>query len=165
MNGIAKLDAKFVNAFIEAPTEVIKMLSNGEPLFDGASVTLPRRVEDPVSAVIECFGASGELSHLVGLLLPAETMDALVPVLMGDAQRERISKKEKLDALGELANMISGRVQMHLMSEEITTCHLSTPRCISNSGLLNSFFSQKKLHFFLSFKLEDHPFYVQIGVN
>lgn len=156
------LDADFINAFLSATTNTFKMVTNVDVAFAGAQA-LPRFYQtEGMLSLIECKNMQQGQTHLVCICYPQPFLDKVSTPLFGNTNRQ-VTRKQYKDALGELANIISGNAVTHL-SGSSTECKydISPPKCLNNTNLLGHVFSGRDAFLVLTFEAESVPFYLQI---
>ena len=158
------LEAQFVNAFLNTTISVIKTLGSCNLVFEGACIEFKYHNNRLLTSVVECYSPTGELSHLVGLMFPEEAFDILIKQ-MKHAKKLDYNITEKMDVLGEFTNIISGDAQTKLVANDMPSYYFSPPRCVYNPNVVQAAFGKKRVRFFLHFRIENQPFYIQIGIS
>ncbi len=103
------MDVKLVNPFIEGAINVLRTMASVEASPGKPYLKRDQKATGDVSAVI---GLTGEASGTISISFPEKSITAIVSRMFG----EEITKLdgEVSDAVGEIANMISGQARREL---------------------------------------------------
>jgi len=104
-----KVDVRLINPFIDATLHVLKMMASVEAKAGKPYIKKTECAAGDVSAVI---GLTGEANGTISITFPAKSIMAIVSKMFG----ETITRVdgEVSDAVGEIANMISGQARQKL---------------------------------------------------
>jgi chemotaxis protein CheX len=136
-----KINAKFVNPFIEAGMAVVKQIANidvrrGHLAYKGKP--------EPSYGVSIIIGVYGFLTGQVVYSMKTEVADRLVEKMLGGkSPQER--KIMFVDTLGELANMITGNATAILNQKKDYSLKITTPAIATGDNLSVSLVSQPTL--------------------
>jgi chemotaxis protein CheX len=126
-----KINAKYVNPFIEAGMNVIKQIAGIEVRRGHLSYKQQPELSYGVSIII---GVYGFLTGQVVYSMQTEVAERLVErMLGGKSPQER--KIMFVDTLGELANMITGNATAILNSNKDLSLKITTPAIATGSNL------------------------------
>lgn len=156
------LDAALVNAMIKATEEILVTMANSSitvknilPLKDYAPI-------GDISGVISIHGDRGK--GVVILSFPVRLANLIVGRLLG-SKPDSVSSSDRCDGIGELANMVSGRVKTTLAQENNATYSLSLPSIIQGQGHDIATRPRSVPYLKLTFDLEGHEFFLQMAFN
>ncbi|KPJ89209.1 MAG: hypothetical protein AMS17_02895 [Spirochaetes bacterium DG_61] len=126
-----KINAKYVNPFIEAGMNVIKQIAGIEVRRGHLSY---KQQPEPSYGVSIIIGVYGFLTGQVVYSMQTEVAERLVErMLGGKSPQER--KIMFVDTLGELANMITGNATAILNSNKDLSLKITTPAIATGSNL------------------------------
>lgn len=118
-----KVNARYVNPFIEAAMKVVRQISG----IDVRRGHLSYKAQvDPSYGVSIIIGIYGFLVGQIVYSLDNSLADKLVDRLL-DGKSPQEKKVMYIDTLGELANMITGNATALLNSSKDLTLHITTP--------------------------------------
>jgi len=106
------MDVRFINPFIQATANVLKMMAFIEPIPGKPYLKQDQRATGDVSGVI---GFTGDAKGSLALSFTASCIFAILTNMLGESYTE--VNDEVLDAVGELTNMISGDARKRLEGE------------------------------------------------
>ncbi len=154
------LDANLVNALIRATSEVMLTMANTEVKVKEVKPQHGYTSGGDISAVITIIGEGGE--GMVGLSFPLDLASTVISRLIG-CKPEEISKDDRSDGIGELANMISGNTKTTLSAESNSTYKLSLPSIIlgTDHEITGPFKDCPNL--LILFEAEGKPFRLQVS--
>ena len=119
-----KINAKFVNPFIDAGMNVVKQIAGIDVRRGHLSY---KGQPEPSYGVSIIIGVYGYLSGQVVYSMKTEVADKLVNRMLGDAMAPNERKILFVDTLGELANMITGNATSILSSKKDLSLKITTP--------------------------------------
>jgi len=119
-----KINAKFVNPFIDAGMNVVKQIAGIDVRRGHLSYKGQPQPSYGVSIII---GIYGFLKGQVVYSMKAEVADKLVDKMLGGTKSPQERKLLFLDTLGELANMITGNAASILSSKKDLSLQITTP--------------------------------------
>lgn len=126
-----KLNAKYVNPFIEAAISVVQQITGIEVRRGHLSYKAKVEPSFGVSIIIGIYG------FLVGQIvysLDGTLADKLVDRLL-DGKSPQEKKIMYIDTLGELANMITGNATSHLNNSKDLALNITTPAIAMGNGV------------------------------
>ena len=123
-----RLDAEFINPFLEATILVLKTMCFLEPVPGKAHIKNGSSANGDISGVI---GIAGEAEGSLCITFPKECILFIIGKMLGEELKE--INDEVKDAVGELTNMISGDSRRRLQ-ESGHTFQGSIPSVISGAG-------------------------------
>ena len=119
-----KINAKFVNPFIDAGMNVVKQIAGIDVRRGHLSY---KGQPEPSYGVSIIIGVYGYLSGQVVYSMKTEVADKLVNRMLGDAISPNERKILFVDTLGEPANMITGNATSILSSKKDLSLKITTP--------------------------------------
>ena len=122
-----KINAEFVNPFVEAGISVIKELTNIEVRRGHLSFQAKPAPTYEVSIIV---GVYGFLTGQVVYSMKKQVAVRLVQKILGDAHGEQL-KDMFVDTLGEMANMITGNATALLNRKKEYTLKITTPAIVT----------------------------------
>lgn len=103
------MDVRLVNPFIDATLHVLKTMASVEAKPGKPYIKKAQRAAGDVSAVI---GLTGEANGTISITFPAKSIMGIVSKMFGETITQLDG--EVSDAVGEIANMISGQARQKL---------------------------------------------------
>ena len=119
-----KINAKFVNPFIDAGMNVVKQIAGIEVRRGHLSY---KGQPEPSYGVSIIMGVYGHLTGQVVYSMKAEVAEKLVDKMLGGNKSPQDRKELFVDTLGELANMITGNAASILSSKQDLALKITTP--------------------------------------
>lgn len=154
------LDAALVNAVSSATQEVLSTMARMQVSLQNVSASPKYVPNGDISAIIGITGANGE--GMLGLSFPLSLANTIVARLLG-VDASQISSEDRCDAIGELANMISGKAKIAMMAHaEDVPYRLSLPTIILGQGHEVYGFARNVPFLLLSFDAEGEAFNLQV---
>ncbi|HEY9685511.1 MAG TPA: chemotaxis protein CheX [Coleofasciculaceae cyanobacterium] len=153
------LDALLVNAYVSATTEVLKTMVGLDVGMKGISASPKYTPVGDISAIIGVTGESGE--GMLGISFPMSLATLVVSRLLS-LPPQKINSDDRCDAIGELANMITGKAKMSLMQEGASPYKLSLPTIILGAGHGISTHPKNTPFLVMTFEMEGEEFNLQV---
>ena len=119
-----KINAKFVNPFIDAGMNVVKQIAGIEVRRGHLSY---KGQPEPSYGVSIIIGVYGHLAGQVVYSMRAEVADKIVEKMLGGNKSLKERKELFVDTLGELANMITGNATSILSAKQDLALKITTP--------------------------------------
>jgi chemotaxis protein CheX len=119
-----KINARFVNPFIDAGMNVVKQIAGIDVRRGHLSY---RGQPQPSYGVSIIIGVYGYLAGQVLYSMKAEVADKLVERMLGGKKSPEERKELFVDTLGELANMITGNATAILSTNQDLALKITTP--------------------------------------
>lgn len=137
-----KVNAKFVNPFIDAGMNVVKQIAGidvrrGHLAYKGKP--------EPSYGVSIIIGVYGYLAGQVVYSMKTEVADRLVDKMLGGSKSPQERKILFVDTLGELANMITGNATGILSAKKDLALKITTPAIAIGDNLNISLVTQPTL--------------------
>jgi chemotaxis protein CheX len=126
-----KIEARYVNPFIEAAINVVKQVAGLEVRRGHLSY---KNEPEPSYGVTIIVGVYGFLVGQVVYSMKQEVADRLVERMLGEASLE-YDKVIFIDTLGELANMITGNATGLLNQNKENALNITTPAIVTGTNL------------------------------
>jgi chemotaxis protein CheX len=123
----AALDATLVNAVVDSTLEVLRTMANTNVQLQSVTPQTDYSPKGDISSVIGINGEHGEGMLALSFSLNLATL--LVSRLMG-CEPATLASDDRVDGIGEIVNMISGRAKTDLSAASGTTYRLSLPSII-----------------------------------
>lgn len=124
------LDAKLVNAMVDAVLEVLNTMAATQASLKQVSPQPDYQPTGDISSVIGVAGEDGE--GMIAISFPNSLANTLVARLLG-MDPHRLAKDDRIDGIGEIVNMISGRAKTVLSEGCAAPYKLSLPSIILGS--------------------------------
>ncbi len=119
-----KINAKFVNPFIDAGMNVVKQIAGIDVRRGHLSY---KGKPEPSYGVSIIIGVYGFLTGQVVYSMKTEVADKLVDKMLGSSKSPQERKILYVDTLGELANMITGNATGILSAKKDLELKITTP--------------------------------------
>jgi chemotaxis protein CheX len=127
----AALDAQLVNTMVDATIDVLGTMADTQVQLKEVVPQLKYKSHGDISAVIGIAGDEGE--GMVAISFPSTLADLLVSRLLG-IEPDALESEDRVDGIGEIVNMISGKAKTVLSSTAATPFKLSLPSIIQGAG-------------------------------
>jgi chemotaxis protein CheX len=155
------LDAALVNAIIESTTEVFNTMVNTAVTLKGVAPQDDYHAQGDISGVIGITGDDGE--GMLAISFSLELGNVLVGRLLG-MEGKPIPSEDRIDGVGELLNMISGRTKAMLTGDKVVPYRLSLPMVVQGPNHELSSRPKNCPYLVIQFLAEEkHPFCVQVS--
>ena len=137
-----KINAKFVNPFIDAGMNVVKQIAGIEVRRGHLSY---KGQPEPSYGVSIIMGVYGHLAGQVVYSMKSEVADKLVDKMLGGNKSPQVRKELFVDTLGELANMITGNATSILSTKADLALKITTPVIATGDNISVSLVMQPTL--------------------
>jgi chemotaxis protein CheX len=137
-----KINAKFVNPFIDAGMNVVKQIAGIDVRRGHLSY---KGKPEPSYGVSIIIGVYGYLTGQVVYSMKTEVADKLVDKMLGGNKSPQERKILFIDTLGELANMITGNATGILSAKKDLELKITTPAIATGDNLNISLVAQPTL--------------------
>ncbi len=137
-----KINAKFVNPFIDAGINVVKQIAGIDVRRGHLSY---KGKPEPSYGVSIIIGVYGYLTGQVVYSMKTEVADKLVDKMLGGSKSPQERKILFVDTIGELANMITGNATGILSSKKDLELKITTPAIATGDNLNISLVAQPTL--------------------
>ena len=137
-----KINAKFVNPFIDAGMNVVKQIAGIDVRRGHLSY---KGKPEPSYGVSIIIGVYGYLTGQVVYSMKTEVADKLVEKMLGGNKSPQERKILFIDTLGELANMITGNATGILSAKKDLALKITTPAIATGDNLNISLVAQPTL--------------------
>jgi len=137
-----KINAKFVNPFIDAGMNVVKQIAGIEVRRGHLSY---KGQPEPSYGVSIIMGVYGHLAGQVVYSMKSEVADKLVDKMLGGNKSPKDRKELFVDTLGELANMITGNATSILSTKQDLALKITTPVIATGDNISVSLVMQATL--------------------
>jgi CheY-specific phosphatase CheX len=159
-NSSIQLDALLVNAISSSAESVMRTMAQTEVKLKEVAASPTYKPTGDISAIIGIMGESGE--GMLSLSFPMSLANLLVSRLLG-VPVGKINSDDRCDAIGELANMISGKAKIGLMREGSAPYKLSLPTVIMGAQHEVSSGPRGIPYLILTFECENEIFTMQVS--
>lgn len=154
------LDARLVNPIIAATTDVLATMSMTNVTLVTMRAEADYKPTGDVSAVIGLQGDDGE--GMIALSFPLKLSNLLIARLLG-CPPEHLSRDDRSDGVGELANMISGNAKTALSEMSSTPYRLSIPTVVLGPQHEVSSRPRNNPYLIIIFEAEGEQFHLQVS--
>lgn len=137
-----KINAKFVNPFIDAGINVVKQIAGIDVRRGHLSY---KGKPEPSYGVSIIIGVYGYLTGQVVYSMKTEVADKLVDKMLGGSKSPQERKILFVDTIGELANMITGNATGILSSKKDLELKITTPAIATGDNINISLVAQPTL--------------------
>ncbi len=137
-----KINAKFVNPFIDAGMNVVKQIAGIDVRRGHLSY---KGKPEPSYGVSIIIGVCGYLTGQVVYSMKTEVAERLVDKMLGGSKSPQDRKILFIDTLGELANMITGNATGILSAKKDLELKITTPAIVTGDNLNISLVTQPTL--------------------
>ena len=137
-----KINAKFVNPFIDAGINVVKQIAGIDVRRGHLSY---KGKPEPSYGVSIIIGVYGYLTGQVVYSMKTEVADKLVDKMLGGSKSPQERKILFVDTIGELANMITGNATGILSAKKDLELKITTPAIATGDNLNISLVAQPTL--------------------
>jgi chemotaxis protein CheX len=148
-------DIVIAKHFIKATREILRTMANLEPEVGAPFVKKDEAQEGDILAVI---GVTGMRCGNIAVSFQRDAALALVTGMLGDAVEDL--EKDMEDAVGEIANMVSGQARATLVKDGLTL-QGSTPVIIIGKAHIAQYSSSSGVPIAIPFKLGGSSFTVE----
>lgn len=155
----AALDAAMVNTLVGATTEVLSTMAGTQVQLQSVTPAMDYKPKGDISAVIGINGDNGE--GTLALTFPNQLADLLVSRLLGLTPAD-LDADDRVDGIGEIINMVSGRAKTDLSASSTTPYKLSLPSIIQGEGHEITRNPKNCPILVLLFEAEGHTFSMQV---
>ncbi|MCK5568336.1 MAG: chemotaxis protein CheX [Spirochaetes bacterium] len=137
-----KINAKFVNPFIDAGINVVKQIAGIDVRRGHLSY---KGKPEPSYGVSIIIGVYGYLTGQVVYSMKTEVADKLVDKMLGGSKSPQERKILFVDTIGELANMITGNATGILSAKKDLELKITTPAIATGDNINISLVAQPTL--------------------
>jgi CheY-specific phosphatase CheX len=153
------LDAGLVNAVMESVTSVFNNMLQSEPKLVNVTATTNFNPSGDVSAIIGIMGQGGE--GVMAISLDRKLANKLVARLLG-VRESMVLNEDRNDGMGEIANMVCGKLKVYFSEKAEKTYKLSLPTVISGAGHEVSGLPRGIPYILLTVAVESEQFHIQL---
>jgi CheY-specific phosphatase CheX len=153
------LDAKLVNSIADATVDVLATMAGTQAKLREVVPQKDYMPHGDISAVIGIIGENGE--GMVALSFTYNLASLIVSRLLG-VTPNTLSSDDRTDGIGEVVNMISGKVKASLSESSATPYKLSLPSIILGAQHEISSRPKKNPYLVIVFETEGEVFNLQV---
>jgi chemotaxis protein CheX len=155
------MDNKYIQPFVDATVKVLETMAFMTPRLRGIGPWEKTLVAGQVVSIVGLSNEEAQLQGFMSLGFTESCICRIVSNMLGE-EFSRICDEIR-EAVGELANMISGQARQGLSTRGIKL-QASLPSVISGSDLVVDG-SEKTPHVMITFDTENGPFEIGICIN
>lgn len=154
------LDAKLVNAIMEATSDVLTTMAATQVQLKELQPQVDYKPTGDISSVMGLSGENGE--GMIALSFSLSLANKLVSRLLGVGEHS-LSGEDRVDGIGELVNMISGRAKIAISDNGADPYRLTLPSIILGANHEVASRPKNAPYLVLLFDVEGDTFAVQVA--
>jgi len=156
----SQIDAGLVNAVLEAVTSVFQSMLQSDAKLENVSAAAVYNPTGDISAIIGIMGDNGE--GMLAISMGRKLANRLVARLLG-VRESMVLNEDRNDGMGEIANMVGGKLKVFLSEKVERPYKLSLPTVISGNQHEISGMPKGVPYLLLTIGVEDERFTIHIS--